>query len=462
MWDMQATEQTITEIGSAGSRAQDPACTGGAVHALGAATAAPVVEIVVPVYNEESTLPRSIERLHDYLADAFPFTWRITIVDNGSTDRTWERASDGVERFDHVAALRLDRKGRGLALRTAWARSDAAVVAYMDVDLSTGLEALLPLVAPLISGHSDVAIGSRLSPGSRVVRGPKRELISRTYNRMLRTVFAARFRDAQCGFKAVRADVAKRLLPEIADDGWFFDTELLLLAAHNGLRIHEVPVDWVDDPDSRVKLVSTALGDLAGLARMALRFATGQGRIDPVATENTQHPDELARRRTTIMRVLRCFAVSVGTTLLSAAILAGLVVLAGVPAGPANILAVMCGIVPSYIFNRRWVWGRHGRGDLWREVVPFWTLSIAGLVASTATVTAVASATAGLPGGWRSVFLAAANATTFAFLWVAQFLLLDHVIFAEGRTSDAAPAPAQMNQMSSPIHTRPRAIAGRH
>jgi putative flippase GtrA len=138
----------------------------------------------------------------------------------------------------------------------------------MDVDLSTDLRALLPLVAGLVSGHSDVAIGTRLARGSRVVRGRKREFISRSYNRLLHLVLGARFSDAQCGFKAIRADVARDVLAEIEDNGWFFDTELLVLAQRRGLRIHEVPVDWVDDPDSRVHIVSTALTDLRGVARL--------------------------------------------------------------------------------------------------------------------------------------------------------------------------------------------------
>ncbi|MEZ5322816.1 MAG: glycosyltransferase [Microthrixaceae bacterium] len=241
---------------------------------------APLVDVVLPVHQEEVVVADSLRRLHDHLTRCFPFSWRITVVDNASTDRTWERTLDVMRRLDHVEALRLDRKGRGLAVRTAWAASDAAIVAYMDVDLSTGLDALLPLVAPLLSGHSDVAIGSRLSPGARVDRGPRREVISRCYNRMLRTLFGWRVHDAQCGFKALRTDVARRLLPHVEDDGWFFDTELLLLAEHNGLRIHEVPVDWVDDPDSRVQVSSTALGDLAGSARMFRRFVTGHGRVD--------------------------------------------------------------------------------------------------------------------------------------------------------------------------------------
>ena len=232
------------------------------------APAAPDVDIVVPVYNEETGLEASIRRLHRFLRDGFPFSWRIVIADNASTDGTPALAAALADALPGVVALRLERKGRGRALRTAWAQSRARVVAYMDVDLSTDLNALLPLVAPLLSGHSDLAIGTRLARGARVVRGPKRELISRSYNRLLHTVLRARFTDAQCGFKAVRTDVAATLVPDVRDDGWFFDTELLVLAQRRGLRIHEVPVDWVDDPDSRVDIVSTALTDLRGVARL--------------------------------------------------------------------------------------------------------------------------------------------------------------------------------------------------
>ena len=156
-----------------------------------------------------------------------------------------------------------------------WTASDAPVLAYMDVDLSTDLNALLPLVAPLISGHSDLAIGSRLSRSSRVVRGAKRELISRAYNLILRGSLAARFSDAQCGFKAIRAEAARELLPLVEDTSWFFDTELLVLAERAGMRIHEVPVDWIDDPDSRVDIVATALADLRGIVRVRAGLARG-------------------------------------------------------------------------------------------------------------------------------------------------------------------------------------------
>jgi glycosyltransferase involved in cell wall biosynthesis len=243
-------------------------------------TPAPIVDVVVPVYDEAAVLATSIHRLHGYLTDRFPFSWRITIVDNASTDATWSEAAALARVLPHVRARHLDRKGRGRALRSAWTTSDAAVVAYMDVDLSTDLDALLPLVASLVSGHSDVAIGSRLVPGASVTRGLKREVISRCYNLLLRIVFRTRVHDAQCGFKAVRADVARALLPTVEDDGWFFDSEMLLLAEHNGLRIHEVPVDWVDDADSRVRIVQTAIGDLKGVVRMARAFLRGRGCID--------------------------------------------------------------------------------------------------------------------------------------------------------------------------------------
>ncbi len=243
------------------------------------------VDVIVPVYNEQATLEDSIRRLHDFLSTTFPFTWQIVVADNASTDGTPFIAAALADELAGVTHLRLDRKGRGLALREAWSRSDARVVSYMDVDLSTDLRGLLPLVAPLLSGHSDVAIGSRLARGADVVRGPKRELISRTYNTILHATLRVRFTDAQCGFKAVTRGAAAQLLPQIRDDGWFFDTELLVLAGRDGLRIHEVPVDWVDDPDSRVDIVHTAIEDLKGVARLA--FATPVARFAAVGLAST-------------------------------------------------------------------------------------------------------------------------------------------------------------------------------
>jgi hypothetical protein len=234
----------------------------------------PSIEIVVPVHNEEAELEASILRLRWFLDTSFPFDATVTIADNASTDHTWSIAARLARRVPGVRAVHLAEKGRGRALRATWMASEATVVAYMDVDLATGLEALLPLVAPLVSGHSDVAIGTRLARGSRVVRGPKRELISRSYNLIVRAALHNGFSDAQCGFKAVRTDVARSLLPLVQDETWFFDTELLVLAERSGLRVHEVPVDWTDDPDSRVDLRRTAFDDLRGVWRMMRAPAT--------------------------------------------------------------------------------------------------------------------------------------------------------------------------------------------
>ncbi|MFD9961211.1 glycosyltransferase [Amycolatopsis sp. NPDC058986] len=280
--------------------------------ARGPAGRTATVDVVIPVYNEERSLPGCVRVLHEYLSEQFPFEWTITVVDNASTDATHQVATALAGEIEGVRVLHLDRKGRGLALRTAWGWSDADIVVYMDVDLSTGLDALLPLVAPLTNGHSDVAIGSRLAAGSRTVRGPKRELISRCYNWLIRMSHGAGFTDAQCGFKAARTDVVRPLLEHLEDDSWFFDTELLLLAEHNGLRVHEVPVDWVEDTDTRVHVASTALDDVRGLIRVARNKASGAAKVaelprrpDPAPI----HPDAvLARRETGLLWQVLSFA----------------------------------------------------------------------------------------------------------------------------------------------------------
>ncbi|WP_343036566.1 dolichyl-phosphate beta-glucosyltransferase [Flexivirga aerilata] len=227
-----------------------------------------VLDLVIPVHNEERVVAASVRTVHRMLTETFPYPFRITVADSGSTDGTAMVARRLVRELPCVHLHLVAQKGRGLALKRAWSASDAMILAYLDVDLSTDLDALAPLVAPLMSGHSDVAIGSRRAHGSHVVRGLKREVISRGYNFIVHSALRARFSDAQCGFKAIRADVAGCLLPLIVDDSWFFDTELLVLAERAGLRIHEVPVDWYDDPDSRVQIARTACDDLRGVWRL--------------------------------------------------------------------------------------------------------------------------------------------------------------------------------------------------
>ncbi|MDQ6804596.1 MAG: bifunctional glycosyltransferase family 2/GtrA family protein [Actinomycetota bacterium] len=296
----------------------------------------PHVEIVIPVYNEESMLDLSVRQLHGFLADNLPFSWQVVIADNASTDRTLAIARRLARELDDVTAIHLAERGRGRALRAAWSASDALVLCYMDVDLSTDLKALLPLLAPLISGHSDVAIGTRLGRGARVSRSPRREVISRAYNGILRLALGARFSDAQCGFKAIRAEVARELLPRVRDEEWFFDTELLVLAQREGLRIHEVPVDWVEDPDSRVAIVSTATADLRGVARLLCAS-----------------------------RIVRFAAVGLASTVAYAVLY--LLLHGPLAAGAANVLALALTAVANTAANRRITFGRTGRAGALRD-----------------------------------------------------------------------------------------------
>lgn len=343
------------------------------------------VEVVIPVYNEAVGLDASIRRLHGYLSDRFPLPWLITIADNASTDGTWERAAALAAELHEVQALRLAEKGRGRALRCAWSQSPAPVVAYMDVDLSTDLDALLPLVAPLLSGHSDVAIGSRLAAGSRVARGPKREAISRTYNLILRSTLRAGFSDAQCGFKAVRADVARALLPLVEDEGWFFDTELLVLAEHNGLRIHEVPVDWVDDPDSRVDIVRTATDDLKGVGRMLRRFAHDQGWIEAGTLGQQRVVPTLLGHQ-----LVRFASVGAVSTVLFAVLFAALY--GPLAAAPAAVAALAVSSVANTAANRRLTFAHRGRSGLRRHWSSAAALSVVPLALDLAAVAAATAA----------------------------------------------------------------------
>lgn len=300
------------------------------VAGAGAASADPAaVEIVLPVFNEADVLADSVRGLDSYLASDFPLTYSIVIADNASTDDTGVIANALADDLPSVNYVRLDEKGRGRALRKVWSMTSSPVTCYMDIDLSTDLKGLLPLVAPLLSGHSDLAIGTRLDHGAQVTRGGKREFISRSYNYLLRTMLRARFSDAQCGFKAIRTEAVQPLLPKVRDNGWFFDTELLVLAQRKGLRTHEVPVDWVDDPDSKVDIVSTAWTDLRGVARL------------------------LASSR------IACFVIiGMLSTIAYALIYLGL---RGIMSpGQANAISLLITAVANTAANRRWTFGLRG------------------------------------------------------------------------------------------------------
>ena len=231
---------------------------------------ADTVDFVIPVYNEEQDLPRSIDILSKYLRENLTQNpWQIIIADNGSTDNTRAVADMLATRHTSVVSVYIPQKGRGRALRQVWLESSADILSYMDVDLSTDLSHVPQLVGAIEEG-ADLAIGSRLSKNSRVTRSLKREFISRSYSALIKTMFFTPFRDAQCGFKAITRRAAQAIIPQVQNNNWFFDTEMLIIAAKGGYRIREIPVKWDDDPDSRVRVVATAWEDIKGLMR--LRF----------------------------------------------------------------------------------------------------------------------------------------------------------------------------------------------
>jgi len=392
------------------------------------------VDIVVPVKNEEHGLEPSVTRLVEHLRGAFPFSVRVTIADNGSTDGTWPAACSLEAKYPEVRAVHLDIPGRGRALHQIWSSAEAEVLAYMDVDLSTDLNALLPLVAPLLSGHSDVAIGTRLARGSRVVRGPKREIISRSYNLLLRTTLGAGFSDAQCGFKAIRADQARQLLPLVEDRGWFFDTELLVLAERAGLRIHEVPVDWIDDADSRVNIVDTALGDLRGMTRLGLGLARGTIKV-PRLRDPSIGPAR-GPSRGLAWQVPRFAAIGVLSTL--AYIVAFLALRGFMGAQAANALSLLLTAVFNTAANRRLTFGVTGRAGAavhhFRGLIAFGVC----LALTSGALLALHAVSASPGGGTEIAVLVGANLVATAL----RFVLYRGWVFAEPVAMPAGPLTA--------------------
>jgi glycosyltransferase involved in cell wall biosynthesis len=370
------------------------------------------VDIVIPVYNEEKDLEPSVRRLRKYLDESFPFAAQIVIADNGSTDRTPEIAAYLSRTLEGVRLCALTQKGKGLAVRTAWSQSSAAVVAYMDVDLSTGLEALLPLVAPLLSGHSDLSIGTRLARGAEVIRGPKRELISRCYNLMVRALVHNSFSDACCGFKAMRQETAQVLLPMVADNAAFFDTELLVLAERNGLRIHEVPVDWVDTASS-VSLSNAALVDLKGLGRLVREFGRGGGYLP--------NPDQF-RRPVNSSQLARFARVGIFTTIAYFALFFLLTPIMGVYA--ANVVTLAICTATNIAAHGRFTFVTHGPVRL-DVVLLGWIIFFLTNVLLTTLALVVASAVA--PGAVLGRVIAILIGTGIAAF--ARFLLLQTWIF---------------------------------
>jgi putative flippase GtrA len=417
----------------------------------------PHVDIVVPVRNEERDLAPSVRRLVAYLRESFPFHARITIADNGSTDATWAIASRLARELPEVRAVHTELPGRGRALRDIWSQSEADVLAYMDVDLSTDLNALLPLVAPLMSGHSDLAIGTRLARGSRVIRGPKRELISRGYNLLLRTLMGARFSDAQCGFKAITRDQARALLPLTRDTGWFFDTELLVLAERAGLRIHEVPVDWIDDLDSRVDVIATALADLRGMARLGAGFARGSIQVPQLRGPAPGSGSSAGRRpaRALPLQIARFTVIGVASTMAYVALF--LLLRLAMPAQAANVVSLLLTAMANTAANRRLTFGISGRSNAARHQVK-------GLIAVGIGL-ALTSGSLAMLGPARASRLAEVTVLIAANLaaTVLRFLLYRYWVFGRPeRPPDARPDVRQVTgrQVTGTIHRNDMATQG--
>jgi putative flippase GtrA len=410
------------------------------------------LDVVVPVYNEEATLERSVRALADSLAAQFDERWAITIADNASTDGTAELADRLARELPGVQAMHLTQKGRGRALAQAWLASRAEVVAYVDVDLSTDLRALPPLVAPLLSGHSDVAIGTRLSPASRVVRGPKREFISRSYNFLLHRALGVTFSDAQCGFKAMRRDVAERVLPHVQDTGWFFDTELLVIAERAGLRIHEVPVDWVDDEESTVDIAHTAMDDLRGMVRVARSIATGRIPLERIYAELGRQPLAAQIAPTFFGQVVRFLIVGALSTVAYALLYLAFAEVA--PAQLANFLALLMTAIANTAANRRFTFGVRGpTGVVRHQFQGLVVFAVAwGITSGSLALLHLAHSHPG--SKLELVVLTAANLVATAVRFVALRLW---VFRAQRRPVDENAMPLPVNR--EPLTTRERLIA---
>ncbi|WP_427133959.1 glycosyltransferase [Pseudarthrobacter sp. S9] len=421
-------------------------------------TTEPVLDVTIPVFNEERDLEACLRRLHAYLLGSFPHSFRITVADNASTDGTLKTAERVARELREVTVVHMAEKGRGNALRKVWLASPSPVLAYMDVDLSTDLAALGPLLAPLFSGHSDLAIGTRLTHSSRVIRGPKREIISRSYNFLLHSFMGAHFSDAQCGFKAIRADVARQLLPHTLDNAWFFDTELLVLAEKCGLRVHEVPVDWTDDPDSSVDIVQTALADLRGMARLSRDLVSGRIPVPELRAALARGPLAASSRAqeqspggSLFGQLVRFGSIGLASTLAYLAIF--LLCRGLMDPQLANFLALLTTAVANTAANRRFTFGIQGNSQVARHHFEGLLVFGLGLALTSGALALVHGASAGPPDRWLEIVtVTAANLAATA----VKFLLFRLVIFRQSSATGAPPRFRRPAPQTLPAPTQKR------
>ena len=428
---------------------------GGRRLAIDTHASTPVLDVTIPVFNEERDLEACLRRLHAYLLGSFPHSFRITVADNASTDGTLKTAERVARELREVSVVHMAEKGRGNALRKVWLGSRSPVLAYMDVDLSTDLAALGPLLAPLISGHSDLAIGTRLTRNSRVVRGPKREFISRSYNFLLQSLMGAHFSDAQCGFKAIRSDVARQLLPHTLDNAWFFDTELLVLAEKCGLRVHEVPVDWTDDPDSSVDIVQTAISDLRGMARLSRDLVSGRIPVPELRAALARGPLPASSRAqeqspggSLFGQLVRFGSIGAASTL---AYLVIFLFCRGIMDPQlANFLALLTTAVANTAANRRFTFGIQGSSQAARHHFEGLLVFGIGLALTSGALALVHGVSGRTPDRWLElVTVTAANLAATAI----KFLLFRLVVFRH-RAAPAIPAPGATPAVPAPVRDR--------
>lgn len=225
-----------------------------------------MISVVIPVYNEEEQLEWSVKKVLETCKKNYK-NFEIIIADNASTDKTLEIANNLSEKYKQVKFIHLKEKGRGRALKKAFIDNDSDVMCYMDVDLSTDLKYLKKLTDAIENG-SDIAFGSRLKKGSEVERSLKRDIMSRGYNLLLKAFLDVNFKDAQCGFKAINRKIVRELIPQIKNNEWFFDTELLVKGERMGYKLVEIPIKWKEDKGSTVNIVNTVKSYIENIFRL--------------------------------------------------------------------------------------------------------------------------------------------------------------------------------------------------
>jgi glycosyltransferase involved in cell wall biosynthesis len=231
------------------------------------------IEITIPILNEEFRLEQGVTEAVEFLENSGIDNYSIVLADNGSTDNTEQIAQSLTKRFPTVKAIKVSKRGVGLALKQSWGSSEADFIGYMDVDLATDLNHILEAYRILQGEEVDVVNGSRLLPNSQVKnRSIIRGITSHGFNYLLKALLKVNISDGMCGFKFLKKTSYDKILKSgLENNEWFFCTELLVKAEWMGMNIHEIPVKWEDDSDSRVELFKTITKYLKEIKRLKLQ-----------------------------------------------------------------------------------------------------------------------------------------------------------------------------------------------